>query len=100
MDRIDWGTIILALITGAPPTLLALATLISSIRNNAKTAKLASSVNGHMTTLLEHTKALSKIEGKAEGKSEGLAEGIVKGAELTAQTAVIIPDRRSDKSPH
>lgn len=95
MDKIDWSPIILAIIAGAPATLMALATLISSLKNGAKTAQLASSVNGHMTTLLEHAKTLSKIEGKAEGKSEGLAEGLVKGAELTKP--VIIPDRREDK---
>lgn len=90
----DWSPIILALIAGTPATLLALATLISSIRNNSKVSELAKSVNGHMTNLLEHTKQLSK----AEGKTEGMAEGIIRGSEVAAKTSVIIPDRRDDKS--
>jgi hypothetical protein len=90
MDKLTLSTIIIAIITGLPATLIALATLITAIRNSTKTAELAKSVDGHMTTLIEQTKTASK----AEGKAEGTVEGIIKGVELNKP--LVIQDRRGE----
>lgn len=85
---IDWNTILLAIVAGIPAMLVALATLITAIKNKNAVVELAKSVDGHMTNLLAQVKLTSKLE----GKTEGLAEGIVKGAELNKTT--VITDRR------
>lgn len=91
MDKLDWNMIIPALIVGFPIILTAITNLIIAMKTNktvadTKTAvgDLAKSVDGHMSTLIEQTKTISK--------AEGTAEGIAKGVELAK--APVILDRR------
>ena len=84
----DWSTVIIAAVAGLPAIIIALATLITAIKTNTKTADLAKSIDGHMTNLIDQTKIISE----AKGKSEGIVEGIVKGVEMGKPT--IITDRR------
>lgn len=77
---IEWTNAIIAVAT----LFTALATLITSIKTRNKTVELTNNVNGHMTTLIEQTKAISK--------TEGIVEGIKQGVDLTKTP--IITDRR------
>ncbi len=60
----------LALIVAAAPTLLALAAVISSIRNSKKLNALHVDVNSRLTQLLEASSTSAFVQGKAEGVAE------------------------------
>ena len=60
----------IALFTALPPTLAALATLISTLRANKKIAEIHTATNGMKAEL----EAVARKEGKAEGKLEERAE--------------------------
>lgn len=62
----NWETVTLAIITGLPPTILAAATLVQTIKTHK-------SVNGRMSELLEVTK-------EAAGDKATLAEKVAQSA--------------------
>lgn len=57
-----WITIITAFLTALPPTLLALAALIASIRNGAKLNEVHLTLNSRLTQLVEAARAQGIID--------------------------------------
>ena len=55
-----------ALIVSIPPTLLALATLISSLKNSSKLTEVHQATNGISEKLNAASRALGRSEGRAE----------------------------------
>lgn len=81
--------VIIALISSLPPTLLALATLINSIRGNTWIKDLGFKVDGHLKQMLENASATSRVEGKVDGFIQGQ-----KAASLPPTKTQVIQDRR------
>lgn len=69
----DQGTehVLLAAIVAVPPTLAALASLLSSWRNRQAIRQLSKDVDGRLSELL----AMERREGYYEGLSDGLRQG-------------------------
>ena len=57
----------IALIVAVAPTLLALASVVSSFRNSKKLEALHVDVNSRLSQLLAKTETSARAEGKAEG---------------------------------
>ena len=84
----------IALIVAAAPTLIALGSLITSIRNNTKLGEVAGKVDGRMESLLAATKAQGRLEEQAVGKVEIQRQEVrqdVKDAHTSELLAASIP---------
>lgn len=71
--KLDWNTIVLALIAVVPTTVAALAAWRSSRRNAEAIQRVHIDINSRMTELLKASKAESKAEGREQGREEGKA---------------------------
>lgn len=85
MTGSDYTPIAIALIGAIPPTLMALASLVVSLRNGMKVTEIHKLTNSMKDQLVESSKAQSFLEGHAEGvKDEKIitaarSEGAEKG---------------------
>lgn len=62
--------VLLALITGAPAILLALARLIDALRTNRRLEDLNQAVNGRVEQLLQEREARARLEGFSAGRAD------------------------------
>jgi hypothetical protein len=58
----------IALIAGAPPTLLGIATLVSALKNGQKSEKIHTLVNSKMTAALER---IAQLEAQLKRSADG-----------------------------
>lgn len=73
------NTIVVALIAVFPPSVLAGAALITSLRNGKKVDAVHVDVNSRLTELLETTRVASRAEGVLEGRGGPPKQGEVVG---------------------
>lgn len=56
----DNGTLIIGILTAVPNIAIAIAILISVVKNNAKVDELGKKVDGHLSNLLDTLKSVAK----------------------------------------
>ena len=82
-------TILIALLTALPPTLLALAALVSSIKNGKKLQEVHLSQDGRITQLIAAAKAQGAIDQREyQDQQTAPQAAIVEKAANTAKTVV------------
>lgn len=59
--------VIMAMIAAVPPTLMALAAVITSLHTQRKLQDVHNQINGRMEQLIEEVGSTSRAEGRAEG---------------------------------
>jgi len=78
---VDWTTVLVAVVAGIPPTILAISALVSSIRNKRAIRKQGSEVAG--VAMTAH-KTANKVDGMAAEAQKLKKDWAVKTAEFEA----------------
>lgn len=68
-EQTTWLVVLLALVTGAPAILLAMARLIDVLKGNRFMRDLDSRLNGRMDQLLQERESRARIEGYEAGRA-------------------------------